>query len=262
MDETIDNVQRTFVGNCDGKIVTDEAAEEIKNRRRNYIEGVLSRPPAFVVPGKRLVGIGSSFFVAEDGSLLTNYHVVKDCQTVSVSSTSGEVVLATSIESDQQRDLALIRTDLNPADVASFATDSQRHVPRSVAVVGYPNRGIPPIEPLLTKAEIVPIPSAYSMLPLIAINADVRRGNSGGPLFDEHGNVIGVVFAKINSVSVYEKTGALIRNIGFALPMEFILPFLDSHGVRYKTNQASRRISWDELLSNTKSYIARLGCWK
>ena len=94
------------------------------------------------------------------------------------------------------------------------------------------------------------------MLPLIAINADVRRGNSGGPLLDEHGNVIGVVFAKINSVSVFEKTGALIRNIGFALPMEFILPFLDSHGVRYKTNQASRRISWDELLSNTKPYKA------
>ena len=79
---------------------------------------------------------------------------------------------------------------------------------------------------------------------------------------DKHGNVIGVIYAKIDTVSVYDETGFHIRNIGFALPMGTVLPFLDSHGVRYKTNQASRSISWDELLDNTKPYIARIGCWK
>ena len=261
-DETLDFVQKTVSSNCKGKSVTDEAVEEIRNRRINYVSSVLSRPPAFEVPGKRLASIGSGFFVAEDGSLLTNCHVFKDCQAVSVMSTGGEVVMASSIVWDLHKEFALILSDFNPAGVVSFAASFQPVVPNLVAVVGYPNQGIPRIKPLLTKGEIVPNRSTSSMPLVIIIKADVRPGNSGGPLLDKHGNVIGVIYAKIDTVSVYDETGFHIRNIGFALPMGTVLPFLDSHGVRYKTNQASRPISWDELLNNTKPYIARIGCWK
>ncbi len=261
-DETSDIVETTLIGNCDGTIVTDEKAEEIRNHRRDYIRRVLSRPAGFAVAGKRLASIGSGFFVADDGSLLTNNHVVESCHTVSVSPTSGETVIAISIESDQRRDLALIRTDLRPNGVARFAPNAELLLAMPVALVGYPDRGIPPITPLLSSGEIVRVRNAPSTLPLVAFKADVRRGNSGGPLLDESGMVVGVVFAKIDSVSSYKKTGFAVNNIGFAIPIDFVLSFLGSHGIRKNTTRSGPPVSPGELLNITKPYMARVGCWR
>jgi S1-C subfamily serine protease len=261
-DEALDTVQKKLSADCNGKVVTDEEAADIRRRRSDHIRRALSRPSASEVPGKRLTGIGSGFFVAKDGIVLTNHHVVKDCTVVSVSTTGGQMATANSVVSDKLKDLALVRVDLKASDVASFATGMSPGMSRHVALVGYPDQGIPPIRPMLTNGEMLPAQETSWASPVIVIKADVRRGNSGGPLLDQQGNVIGVVFAKINTVSVAKQTGAVMRDIGFALPTKLVLSFLDGQGIEYRTNRASSPVARDALLKKARPYMTRIGCWK
>ena len=261
-DETLDSVQRKLSGNCTGKVVTDQEAAEIKKRRRDYIRRALSRSTGPGVPGRRLASIGSGFFVAEDGAVLTNHHVVRECLVVTISTTGGEMATANSVISDRSKDLALLRADLQARGVASFATDRSPGASRQVALVGYPDQGIPPIRPMLTKGEILPAETKSGTPPVIVIKADVRRGNSGGPLLDQQGNVIGVVFAKIDTLRVAKRTGATIRDIGLALPTKLVLAFLDGQAIVYRTDRANPPATRDGLLETARPYMARIGCWK
>src|SRR3546814_16676908 len=72
-------------------------AAEVRKRRQEYIQKLLAKAPHSDVEGKRLERVGSGFFVAEDGSVLTSHHVVDGCSGVSVAPSFGEMALATDV---------------------------------------------------------------------------------------------------------------------------------------------------------------------
>ena len=80
-------------------------------------------------------------------------------------------------------------------------------------LVGYPNQGIPPIQPFFTDAVVlandgeVSVPQTHFL-----VSGDVRQGNSGGPVLDEAGMVVGVIFAKANTPKIFEETGKLVHS--------------------------------------------------
>ena len=183
-DEASDTVQTKLSGDCKGKVVSDAEAAVIKERRKAYIKRALNKKPAPATVGKRLQGAGSGFFVAADGSLVTNHHVIANCAQVMVSSATGESGPATSIEIDPANDLALLRTDLAPRDLANFAAIAQYRARRPVALVGYPNQGLLPINPRLTPGVVLGVRPRSPTAKVLMFGADVRKGNSGGPLLD------------------------------------------------------------------------------
>ncbi|TVR98203.1 MAG: serine protease [Rhodospirillales bacterium] len=256
-------VQKTRRDRCQGRIVSDAEAAEIEAARRAYIRRALTDPSPSVAPGKRLHGIGTGFFVNRDGWVLTNHHVIGNCEVVSVSSTSGESAAARVVATKSGNDLALLHVDLTPAAVARFA--SSRSIAGAVALVGYPDQGIAPIRPLLTNGQAVGMEQLTPTFRVIRFRADVRRGNSGGPLLDGSGNVIGVVFASINTPGVYRRTGEIVRNVGFAVPSDTAMAFLRTHHVPFgSTGGAAVAAATDgtDLLARARPFVARIGCWR
>src|SRR3546814_14482473 len=94
------------------------------------------------VEGKRLERVGSGFFVAEDGSVLTSHHVVDGCSGVSVAPSFGEMALATDVVPFAEADLALLRTAVDPPGIAAFAEGTGSAVMGAGFLSGYPEQGL------------------------------------------------------------------------------------------------------------------------
>jgi S1-C subfamily serine protease len=240
-------------------VVSADEAARVDTSRRDYVRRAFNEQRGASLPGRTLQRIGTGFFVAKDGTVITSRHVVENCAVISVSPTTGDTVQGKLVGFDHINDLALLRTELAPPGVARVV---QAGSP-GVAMVGYPDQGIPPIRPLLTVADMVGTETIVPGLTVLKLNADVRPGNSGGPLLDQKGNVVGVVFAEINTPGIYEQTGKVVRNIGFAIPGDTVVAFISRWRIPYwKGSGTAETGAAGNLLAQARPYIARIGCWQ
>src|SRR5439155_12232161 len=98
----------------------------------------------------------------------------------------------------------------------------------TVATVGFPNIGLQGFAPKLAKGEIASLSGASDDPRYFQISVPVQPGNSGGALVDEHGNVVGVVSAKLSTRAALATSGALPENVNYAVKSSFLLSFLES----------------------------------
>ncbi len=259
-DTSREMVMRTRSEECRGKVVSDAEATAIRDRRQSYVRESLESNQNPIILGKRLVSVGAGFFVSPDGSMLTNAHVVKDCETLVVSRADGEMLPARLTVADQRIDLALLGTDFKPAVTAVFAP-ADAPLPEQVSIIGYPNQGLPPLRPLLTHGTIAPSKVVSAIPQPISIQADVRPGNSGGPALDEMGSVIGVVFAAVDTPAIFKNTGRVVRDIGIAIPNSLSLGFLERHGITpVLAKQSTSKHPTQPDQAN--QFVARIECWR
>ena len=94
------------------------------------------------------------------------------------------------------------------------------------------------------------------------MNIDVRRGNSGGPVLDRAGRVIGVVVAKVNTPGVYAATGRLVQNVGIAIRLSVALDFLRKHDVAIRELSTTSPLTEAELFSKAHQFVGQVGCWR
>lgn len=260
--EALGTVRETLPADCRGKVVDDAEAEAIRQKRREYIKGVVSTPPAIDLEGKHLAGSGSGFFVGADGSLITDRDVVDRCVIVSVAPSFGAMVSATVVGADEATDLALLRADLAPPGVASLVEGEGSGNRSPAYVIGYPAVGALTTTPVVTAVEILSWQQLVQGLPTIVIRGEVRLGNSGGPLLDSAGGVIGAVFAKADTASINQSPGLGAQNIGLAVPSEALQSFLDAQGVDYQVGLQRSPQPADRILLDARPFVAQVGCWQ
>jgi serine protease Do len=175
-------------------------------------------------PGPRQ-GIGSGFIVSPDGYILTNAHVVDDAKSVQVKLTDRREFTAKVVGTDPKSDIALIKIDAADLPVVRIGHSHDLKVGQWVVAVGSPFG----FENSVT-AGIVSATSRSlgddSYVPFIQTDVAVNPGNSGGPLFDLDGEVIG-----INS-QIYSQTGGYM-GLSFAIPIDAAMSVKDqlqAHG--------------------------------
>lgn len=261
-DETWGTVQETLASDCKGRVVDDAEADAIRRKRSDYIRQVLNKPSGSKVQGRRLVSVGSGFFIAKDGTLVTNHHVVDGCGAVSISPTFGDMMLARTVVTDEKADLALLRSDIKPPRVAALADSEDVGFGGPAFVIGYPNMGLVAIEPVLTDVELLRRQHSEKGFPTVVIRGDIRLGNSGGPLLDSGGSVLGVVFAKVDTVKVYQATGEVVQQIALAVANKALTQFLDTQGVDYHFSPPRPPELASRMLEDAKPFVAQIGCWK
>jgi len=169
---------------------------------------------------------GTGFFITDDGYLISNYHVVKDAAKVRFLTGAG-LIDAKVVKVDAANDLALLKAvgKFTPLPVAASRGVK---LGGTVATVGFPNIGMQGFSPKLAKGEIASLSGAADDARYFQISVPVQPGNSGGALVGEHGNVIGIVSAKLDASAALAATGALPENVNYAVKSSFLLSFLES----------------------------------
>lgn len=258
-DTTREIVARVLASECRGTIVSDEQATILRGQRARAIQRALKGQEQPIFADKRMTKIGTGFFVS-DGRLVTNKHVVEGCEALSVETTTGQIGSGKLLRTDEHQDLALVQANTVTPATAVFQTREGIQPGGSIALIGYPDQGMPPRKPLMSVGTTVPLDGQLNR-DRIAIKADVRRGNSGGPLLDQSGNVVGVINAKINTVKVYNETKQLIRDVGFAISTPAVLRFLDQTETPYRLNGMGATLNANQLFERARPFVARIGCW-
>ena len=169
---------------------------------------------------------GTGFFITEDGYLITNQHVAGNGAQVRLVTEAG-LISANVVKVDAANDLALLKVEgkFEPLPVVSSRVVK---LGSTVATVGFPNIGLQGFAPKLAKGEIAALSGAQDDPRYFQISVPVQPGNSGGALVDEHGNVVGVVSAKLNVAAAVATSGALPENVNYAVKSSFLLSFLES----------------------------------
>ena len=96
----------------------------------------------------------------------------------------------------------------------------------------------------------------------IQITAPVQPGNSGGPVLDAAGNVVGVVVAKLDAVEIARSTGDIPQNVNFAVSAGIARAFLDVGGVPYETAPSDTEAGPVEIAAAARKFTVLVECWR
>ena len=180
-------------------------------------------PPKSDEASKRF---GTGFYVSKQGHILSNNHVVKGCKTL----TTREGKKLTIVDTNSRADLALLRTETLPDSIATFRLGAPPKAGDTVVSYGFPLPSVLSSEGNISVGILSATSGLQDNVRFIQISAPVQPGNSGGPLLDSSGHVIGVVVAKLDALEVARLTGDVPQNVNFAVHWSEVRAFLRQGG--------------------------------
>lgn len=196
---------------------------------------------------------GSGFIITEDGYILTNYHVIEDSNAITVSLYDGTTYDATLIGYDESNDIAVLKVDAQGLTPVVLGDSENVNVGDTVIAIGNP---LGELTFSLTQGVVSALNrevtfSGNVTMDLIQTDCAINSGNSGGALFNLHGEVIGITNAKYSSRS---GSGASIDNIGFAIPMNHIKSIVQSIMEKGYISKAYIGVTVTDVSAETQRY--------
>ena len=208
----------------------------IKEGRRtsdSSVSGSSSMPsPGQVAPSKpkhESKGSGSGAVVSSSGHVVTAAHVIKGSTYLEVVTPTGTHP-ATVLSVDDANDVALLKVDQVFEAHIPVGRSSAVRLGQSVATIGFPNIGIQGHSPKVTQGMISGENGVQNDIRMWQISVPIQPGNSGGPLLDEHGHLVGVVVASL-SLRAIQITGSVPQNVNYAIKGAYLEPLLNFHKV-------------------------------
>lgn len=206
---------------------------------------------------------GSGILIASSGEILTNAHVVQACRAIRVTFADGSALPGTLVARDQENDLALLRTRRpSTAAVAVFREGPPLRTGDDVVVLGYPLAGVLASGANLTVGNVSALAGMRDDTRYIQISAPVQPGNSGGPLVDSSGHLIGIVTSKLDAVRVARLIGDIPQNVNFALKAQVARTFLESKQISYKTDKSTAHLSAADVGVIARPFTVHVACIK
>jgi S1-C subfamily serine protease len=233
----------------------DVKLKKILTSLRGEIDHLLQNQPT--QPEKRkTAGYGSGFFVSNAGHIVTNSHVAKNCGSL----TTADGTALKFIRSNDSVDLALLQaTGINPPAVATFRqTDAA--LGESVVVFGFPLTGVLSTGGNVTTGTVSAITGIRDNPHNLQITAPIQPGNSGGPLLDQSGNVIGVVVAKLDAVKTASIIGDVPQNVNFAIKGREIIAFLNQSNIAPTISSTPHPLATETVAASAVSFTLRIAC--
>lgn len=204
---------------------------------------------------------GTGFMVSSAGNVITNQHVVDGCVEIRIPAANA---VAKLIVADAANDLALLKIDATDRSVAVFPDSDELRQGEDVFVFGFPLDGFLPDSGNITPGIVSALAGPGNNSSLVQITAPVQPGNSGGPLLNRRGKVVGIVVGKADALKIAKITGDVPQNINFAIAPKTVRAFLVGNNVDFQ-----RR---GDLFSLTKDSVAiadaarkasvKIECWR
>jgi Trypsin-like peptidase domain/Domain of unknown function (DUF4189) len=199
---------------------------------------------------------GTGFAVGNGNAILTNFHVVDGCKSVRIANAgAGQIKIL-----DRRNDIAVIQPDRPIKGPLRFRSGDQLKPGEEIIVIGFPLKGLLSSAPTVTTGIVSSLAGLRDDRTRFQISAPVQPGNSGGPVLDRAGNVVGMVVSKLNVLRIARMTGDIPQNVNFAIPVAIITAILDANSVKYQAGASEGEKSVVEVVSAAAPGIVSLEC--
>lgn len=208
--------------------------------------------------GKSTSGVftGTAFAVTTDGVLLTNEHVVRDCSTISVRRFDGTSAVASLLVRDRTNDLALIKIASATPDLAQFRGSPDIRQGDNVIAVGFPLSDLLSSGTALTTGTVSALAGSGNDSRKLQVSTPVQHGNSGGPLLDQSGNVVGIVSSGFDR----PVRGSMPQNVNFAIKTTVARAFMDANGIVYRLAPSDAPLATAEIGERARKFTSFVTC--
>ena len=213
-----------------------------------------SPPPSSAAATQKSFGSGVLFGV--DGEVLTNARVVDNCMKITIGASSASA--ATLVASDEKNDLAVVRGNVHLSSVVAFREGKPVRAGDVVVALGFPLSGLLATTPNVSVGNVSALAGLGDDSRYLQISAPVQPGNSGGPLLDASGHLVGIVTGKLNAAAVQRRTGDIPQNV--ALKAEVARTFLDSKGIAYQTARSQDQLSPADVGEIARPFTVQIEC--
>jgi hypothetical protein len=217
-----------------------------------------STPSAPKRAGKGSLGTG--FFVAP-GKVLTNNHVIRDCgkMPIMVAYPNGRPEGASAIAQDDTNDLALLQSELSNSEIAAFRLGPR--LGEAVATYGFPFSGLLSSGGNFTLGNITSLTGLNDDTRTLQTSTPIQPGNSGGPLLDMTGSVVGVIEMQLNARKIMEVANNIPQNVNFAIQAPIVISFLTAKGVTPVIADKDRKaLAPADLADVAKTFTVQVSC--
>jgi S1-C subfamily serine protease len=255
----------TALATCVSKIKADGLGaagdfSKVAVAKSNTPPDAQSAAPASPKASRSVSKSGTGFVISASGHILTNNHVIDGCSEINGNLGGQPPTTLRVVSSDETNDLAVLQ---GPADTfKNFARirDRSIHSGDSVVAIGYPFHGLLSSDFTVTTGIVSSLSGVLNDTRQLQISAAVQPGNSGGPLLDTNGLIVGIVSAKLDALRVARATGNIPENINFAIKPGAIRDFLDNSVVAYETAAPGGEIKTSDIANNARAFTLLITC--
>lgn len=204
---------------------------------------------------RRRVATGSGFIVNTAGDVVTNRHVVEGCSSARI--LPGNID-SRNIQLSEVDDLAVIRTNSTASTAASISPKELPELGESILAAGYPLRSVLDNGLSITSGLVSAIGDMDGEQAEFQFSAAVQPGNSGGPVLNLSGQVVGVVVSRLDSDAV----GTSVQNVNFAISLPSLLDFLHASRVPIGARTSAPELATKEVARRARQYVVIIECWE
>ena len=213
------------LGNTGGNASTPLPAGEVLTPAQVYARNVgsvvgISCEASATVSGQTLRRsvTGSGFLVTSDGYIVTNYHVVENASSITVNTQSGEQYAGTLIGRDSSADMAVLKIEAENLTPVTLGSSSDLAIGDMVVAIGNPLSALEATQTVgYISGKNREVTTDSNVVNMLQTDVAINSGNSGGPLFNMRGEVVGITTAKYSGTT---SSGASIEGISFAIPID------------------------------------------
>ena len=180
---------------------------------------------------------GSGFFINANGHLITNNHVVDGCSSMKVL-IDGKEYQADVVATDNTNDIALLKSEFSNKDFFNINTEDVERS-ESVKAIGFGFGKSYSSDIKVTAGIVSSLAGFNDNYSEFQMDAAIQSGNSGGPVINESGDVVGMSVAALNSSAVFEETGTMPQNVNYAIKASTLKQFLDANNAEYELSEDS-----------------------
>lgn len=204
-------------------------------------------------------GSGTGFFISSTGHVITNSHVVNQCDEMKVFF-KDELHIAKVISENTIYDLALLKIDQTTPQYASFsAKDGQ--LGEAILVFGYPFGKNLSSYIKVTGGIVSSLTGMNNDLSLLQIDAPIQPGNSGGPIYNFKGEVIGITVASIDKAVFFKEFELIPENINFGIKNSIAKIFLTTNDLDFRSSNNTTKLESEQVAQLGKETTVYVECW-
>jgi S1-C subfamily serine protease len=194
---------------------------------------------------------GTGFFLGTGGFVMTNQHVIAHCQDITIRQFDGTVVPASVLAADPANDLAILKSSAKTTSYARFREAPDVRRGDNVVAFGFPLTQFLSSGGAVTNGTVSALSGPKDDSRLLQISVPIQPGNSGGPLLDQSGNVVGITSSGFRGET---------QNVNFAIKASVARGFLDTHSIGYQQAPSTKSLSTSDIAAVAEKFAVYIVC--